>query len=274
MMEKIFIVAIGFSFFISISIAQVKVRKTFEGTSSDESKPASLLFNRDFASKTTFFTMDAGVKISDFSIGESNLIVAPKIEYHVDKRDTFKINTFGFGGNLEWIADGKPLWVAGSVDYTSDQVKKQEFIKLKGNTSLFFTKCGLPGSTIRHRKLQASLFRYTIAGGFEYIKSVKNEKEGEATFFPLRLYFDFWPLPDRSDISKQYLLMTFEYTYRYLITGKLYGAGDKEWITTGLTFFPEGNSLWGIGLDYSNGYDASSNFAKIDRVVFSLKFKI
>lgn len=251
------------------------LRKTFDGSSKDEQKPASFFFFHDFKKKADYATIDVGAKLAELELnpyGSSALILVPKLEYHLSTQDSVEKNIFSAGANVEFIPLGgwavDPFFIF-SGDYQNDNKIDLETIKLKGFVSFTGTSGIAPGASIRNGD-SAIVFRWYPYTGYE--KFISNTKENlSSDYWATRLFFEWWPFPVH---DKTFVQLTFDYTYRVSLDDELVGKDDIEWLSLGLNYYPDGNGKLGIGVDYSSGDDATTDFQFARRISLALKLKI
>lgn len=294
MRKKLFLLLLGLAVFVFQVRSQtfyewfeknnISIRKTFDGSKKDEDKPANFFWGKDFENDFSYTTFDFGLKISQIELlgntKESSLLFYPKLEWHKDgsKKDKEKDN-LSAGVNMEFIPvtakapgfSGWKLvpWLLGSLDYQNDYIKELKTVKLKGYVSLFGTTAGLPGSDIRNGG-GALILRYYPYSGIERFTNTDSSSKS-ATFWANRIFFEFFPV---TTLEKQFIQITFDYTYRSKLKDKLYGNENLSWFALGLNFYPDGQGKIGLGFEYSKGEDPSDNFTVTKKINFGVKIKL
>lgn len=257
----------------------LQLRRTFDG-SKNESKPASISWNADYEGKKHYNIVDAGLKLLSIEPFKKSAGVAllfyPKIEWHrnsISNNDKQKNNLTG-GINTEFLWTFGDHWyenpyITGSFDYKKDFIKDLKTTQTKGYFTFSGSKEGSPGAVIRNKR-KVMLFRYYPYTGLEYYRSI-GESGQKASMWVNRLYFEFYPLSFK-DYS--YVQLSFDYTYRRVFSDNLYNQGNMGWLLIGLNFYPTGKANLGLGLDYSQGEDPTSNFVKTKLLALGIKLKI
>lgn len=256
------------------------IRKSFEGTSKDEAKPAFFGFNKDYKGGFNFTSIDVGVKLADFepfTHASSIFIVSPKVEYHKDNTPEKEKDNFVSGVNIELIPwpitnpasyQVRPV-VTGAFDY------KRDFVLESGTAGLKFYLSGksnrdlLPGGNTRN-KAHALNLRYYLYTGYEHYFGL-DSLHNESNYWVNRLFVDLWPI---GVFTKNYLQITIDGTWRVALNDELYNKGNLTYITIGANFYPTGNDGLGIGVDYSEGDDPNNSFADVKKISLGLKIKI
>jgi len=256
-----------------------QVRRSFDG-SKEEAKPAAIAWNSDYENKKFYTLIDVGIKLTELEVLPNSeqvaLLFYPKAEWHRNtiNDDAKKKNNLMGGINTEFfwlIADHwytRPL-ITASFDYKKDFVKDIKTTQTKGYLTFNGSKDGEPGAPVRNRT-KAVVFKYFPYTGLEHYRNIGTSGQ-KASMWSNRLYFELYPL---SSYQYQYIQLTFDYTCRKVFNDSLYNQGDMSWFSLGLNFFPGGNEKLGLGLDYSQGEDPSSNFVKTKLLALGIKLKI
>lgn len=257
----------------------IQIRRSFDGAK-EEAKPAGIAWNSDYENKKFYTLIDIGIKLSELEIlpnaNSVTLLFYPKVEWHRNTIDdnAKKKNNLSGGINTEFfwlIADHwylRPL-ITGSFDYKKDYVKNLKTTQTKGYLTFNGSKFGEPGASIKN-KTKAVVFKYYPYSGLEYYRSIGASGQ-QSTIWSNRLYFELYPL---SSYQYQYIQLTFDYTYRKILSDNLYNMGNMSWLGIGINFFPGGNDKIGLGLDYSKGEDPTSNFVKTELLSLGIKLKL
>ena len=279
-------------------VAKISVRKSFDGSSKDEGKPASFLWFDDLQNKERFLLVDLGVKIREFEIPLRNqlLTIVPKVEWHTDQRAKTSKNSLSAGINIEYYplqAGTITPWFLGSLDVERDGVKDFAIFKPKIFMSLFGLKNFSPGHPIQNKN-NVFTFRYYPYTGIERFQKLDSASVG-STYWTTRLFAEFWPWTAKRIIKhdtvrsstgadsavtrierdeRRYLQLTAEGTYRHAISDKLYKQGNVTWLTLGLNIYPDGYDKIGLGLDYNVGYDPSASFDKANKLSIGVRIKL
>lgn len=254
-----------------------QIRRTFDGTKS-ETKPAAIAWNSDYENKKFFTVIDAGIKLVDFELLPNSTVgwtAYPKLEWHrntIDD-DAKKKNNLSGGLGTEFLYNGgqwysRPV-ITGSFDYKKDFVKNLKTIQYTIFATFQGKKTGQPGGQAKGKNDEL-IFRYYPYSGFEQYRSIGQTGQ-KASMWANRLYIEFFPISNR---EYQYLQLTFDYTYRKVFSDNLYNNGNMEWLMLGLNFYPSGKTNLGLGLDYSQGEDPTSNFVKTKLLALGIKLKI
>lgn len=257
----------------------VQIRKTFDGAK-EEAKPASIAWNNDYENKQLYSITDIGIKVVELPIFTKatniNLIFYPKLEFHENNipDNDKKKNTLAAGINTEFQWRIGSAWythpfITGSFDYKDDRIKDIETIQSKGLFSFSGSKSWEPGGQ-KKDKTDALIFRYYPYSGIEYYQTTK-ETGQRAAIWASRLFFELYPL---SKYKYQYVQLTFDYSYRSIINDNLYDKGNMDWLAVALNFYPDGNGKLGVGLEYTQGEDPTSNFVKTKMLALGIKLKI
>jgi hypothetical protein len=252
----------------------ISIRKSFEGSKKDEEKPANFFWGRDIKNDHNYTLIDVGVKIAEvelFPQSKSGLLVFPKFEWHKDGSNVDKLkNTLSGGLNVEFFpSKSSVIWFLGSADYQNDKIKELETWKPKLMASLFSTRKGFPGSSIRYDDAAGSfLMRYYPYSGFEGIYSSGGKG---ASYWASRIFLELNPMPSGSN---EYVQLTFDYSYRVKLKDNLYNSGNADWFAAGVNIYPDGKGKIGFGLEYNVGEDPGNNFVSSEKVVFGLKLKL
>ena len=258
------------------------IRKTFEGSSKDENKPATFFLNRNLKDTTTFRTIDVGVVVKQWALIKgpySRLVVFPKFEWHADTRESGKKNNIGGGANFEFNpipakpkgdseAVGWPVapWFQGSWDMKEDKIKRETVQSFKTTVSLFSAREFWPGDPLKVNK--TLVFRYYPYFGPEYFFKETREGRKEALFWTKRIFFELWPVPIS---GTKFVQITFDYSRRHSQFDTMYKRSSIEWLSAGLNVFPDGKGKVGLGVEFASGEDPSANFSFVRKVQFGLK---
>jgi len=257
----------------------VQVQRTFDGSKS-ESKPAAISWNSDYENKKFFTVIDAGIKLAQLEVFPNStkfiLLFYPKVEWHrntINEGDKKKNNLTG-GLNTEFIWSIGEHWyenpyITGSFDYKKDFIKDLKTTQAKAYFSFSGIQEGDPGAAVRN-STDAIVFRYYPYIGIEHYRSIDKMRQ-KASMWANRLYIELYPL---SRNEYKYIQLSVDYTYRKVFSDNLYNQGNLDWLALSLTFYPGGNDKLGLGLDYSQGEDPTSNFVKTKLLALGIKLKI
>lgn len=266
----------------------ISLRKTFDGSSKDEGKPASFYWNRNFKADDSYATIDLGLKIKELEIGNRDertvFLVFPKLEWHKEEtadKEKEK-NSLGGGLNAEFypVAASDPNlpvpkgwevapWFLTSSDYKRDMVKETGSLIFKGFVSLYSTRDFFPGKIMRDGN-DNFIFRYYVYSGVEHYRNLTIEDQ-EASFWGNRIFVELYPVPS---FVREYVQLTLDYSYRYKIDDNYFSQENMHWFTTGLNIYPDGHGKIGFGVEYSEGNDPTNDFASTKKVNLGLKIKI
>ncbi|WP_124559049.1 hypothetical protein [Pedobacter sp. KBW01] len=254
-----------------------QIRRSFDGTKS-ETKPAAIAWNSDYENEKFYTVIDAGIKLIDFELLPNSKIIwiaYPKTEWHRNTIDdvTKTKNNLSGGLGTELLYNGghwysRPV-ITGSFDYKKDFVKNLKTIQYNIFASLQGYNVGEPGGQVKTGDDEL-IFRYYPYTGFEQYRSL-GESGQKASIWANRLYIEFFPISNK---AYQYVQLTVDYTYRKVFSDNLYNNGNMKWLMLGLNFFPSGKTNLGLGLDYSQGEDPTSNFVKTKLLALGIKLKI
>jgi len=256
-----------------------QIRRTFDG-SKNESKPSGISWNSDYENKKFFNVIDAGIKLSQLELFPNSvkvvLLFYPKVEWHrntITDEDKRKNNLTG-GLNSEFIWSIGDKWyenpyVTGSFDYKKDFVKDLKTTQTKGYFSFSGSKEGEPGAAVRNTT-DDIVFRYYPYTGIEHYRSIGKTGQ-KASMWANRLYFELYPL---SRYGYKYIQLSADFTYRKVFSDDLYNQGNLDWLVLSFNFYPGGSDKLGLGLDYSQGEDPTSNFIKTKLLALGIKLKI
>lgn len=261
----------------------ISIRKSFTGSSKDEGKPAVFFWNKDFQNKTSYTTIDVGLKVAQipFFNNSKHFIVTgfPKFEWHKDgaKGSTGAKNSISAGANMEVLYFKDPASLTNiqgpaltaSYNYKNDYIKKVNTNEVNAYLSYFGEKAGMPGHSIRN-KTDVYRFRYYPYIGFEsYSKATEGSQNSQ--FWVARFFAEYFPISTK---EKQFLQFTFDYSYRGVIHDKLYKMGTMNVVSAGINIYPNGTPNFGFGIDYQKGYDPANSFVKTDKFDVGIKVKL
>jgi len=278
---------------VSEFLKTVGIRKTFDGSKKDEAKPASFFYTKDIKNKSDIYAVDLGLKITEWELLPNSpltLTVAPTLEYHVNKTDTFTVNNAAAGVNIQsqlWrTSDGITPgghsiapWVLLSSNLQRDYVKKTNLLKVKGYLSIISAKGLRPSLGIQNNS-RSVYFRFYPYVGYEYYRGLKTEITSSSSYLTERLFFEFWPgLTKNVEVTggtakKKILQITFDYSLRQKINDDYYKVNDTHFIDIGLNYYLLGNDKLGIGAEYSEGFDPGSNFQGVKKIALGVKLKL
>lgn len=273
-------------FFQKLSGANIGLRKSYAGSSSQEQKPASFFFSSDIKNNSNFFTADLGLKVSELDVFQNtsfndkvSLVLFPKLEYHRNTEEENQKDTFSAGVNMEFfpvpyktpIADGWEIapWIQSSVDIKNDKVNDLSTMNYSSYLSIFSSRAFLPGGKAR-AKDGSLVFRYFAYSGYE-LYSEFEEVKGKSSYWSSRIFMELWPIPAK---TKEYIQLTFEYNHRKSLKDSLYRSGNLNWATVGLNIYPTGKANIGLGFEYSKGGDPNNSFLDTERILLGLNVKI
>ncbi len=261
---------------------KISIRKSFSGTSKDEGNPASFIWYKDFQNNSNYTNIDLGIKVSEYPfLNNSKKILAtafPSFEWHKDYSNSSSLkNALNAGINFEFytllnLENRKNNHLApvftGSFKYGNDYVKKIETFQSKVFISFLGDGKLAPGKQTRSNN-GSFKFRYYPYTGFEnYIRT--SGPSQSATIWSSRIFFEYYPI---STPLRRYFQLTFDYTYRYILTDNLYNNGNMNWLSLGINIYPYGRDEFGFGIDFNNGNDPNNNFTKTDKLDFGVKIK-
>ncbi|QKJ28846.1 hypothetical protein HQ865_03440 [Mucilaginibacter mali] len=265
---------------ISAALAKsnIALRRSFDGAK-EEAKPASILWNNDYENKLYYTVLDMAVRVSELDLlqtGHTSLVFYPKFEWHknsIDKDDKKKNNLTG-GINTEFLVSVANHWwahpfITGSFDYKNDLVKSLETTQTKGFLSFSGSHNFEPGAPVRN-DTKAVIFKYYPYTGLEYYNSI-NKGSQKASFWANRFYAELNPI---SRYQYNFMQITIDYTFRKVLNDNLYNMGNVHWLSIGANIYPDGKGNLGLGLDYSEGEDPSSNFTRTKMLALGIKLKI
>lgn len=271
---------------------RVSIRKTFDGSSKDEGKPATFFWNKDYENDNEeYVTIDLGIKITEWQPFENTtLLFLPKFEWHKDGREAAgkKKNDVSAGLNIEYypfdaLNKMRP-WFMGSADIQRDIVKELTTFKPKFFLSLYGNKQWMPGSQTNNCK-GVFVLRYYPYSGIEHFKATDVSKVN-ATYWANRFFAEYWPITSPRKFKgtgeervvdkeeKRYLQFTIDLTHRKVLEDKLFDRGDLYWIAIGANLYFDGAGKYGIGLEYTKGDDPAANFVETKKLSVGLKIKL
>jgi hypothetical protein len=274
-------------------VQDMSIRKTFEGSSKDEAKPGNIFYSYDYKEKQDVYNIDLGIKVLEQSLFSNRnvlLNLIPTLEYHVDKRDTFKTNNASVGLNIQYQFwgitdtltkkghDVAPYFLLSS-NYQGDFVKDEEVLKVKGYLSVL-SPFGLRPSVGTYNKSENLYFRYYPYVGYERYNKLTSEQRRTSSFGAARLFFELWPGSikkvtngDGAVQYKGYVQLTLDASVRVSIDDKLYSIGNNHWVSAGLNYYFLGMDKVGLGVEYSQGYDPTNNFVENKKLTIGIKIK-
>lgn len=266
---------------------KIAIRKTFDGSSKDENKPASLLFRENHKSNNDFLNVDLAIKLSEFEFfknKKSILIVYPKIEWHKSTDSTDLKNKLNGGFNFEFtpfklksdIPNGLPNdgikvspWVQGTSSFKRNFIDNVFETKLSLQLSFVSNYKYYPGYSFRDND-DNFVARYYPYFGIEYNNLPNLITDGEveefSTYF-IRFFSEIWILPQRVQIN-------LDGTYREIINNDSQLRKSLPILSTSLILYPGKQESLGIGFEYKYGYDSNSKFQLVQISSLSLSWKI
>ena len=252
---------------------KIAIRKTFEG-GKDEQNPASLFLVREPGGQDKeFASIDIAVKTTEreWKPGSGSFLFYPVLDYHRSTNSAQLVHKMGAAGRIEYKLTGGDVAPAFLFDakvahdwagYTNENRFSAQFF-------LKSTRPGFPGSD--NAKSWGFFRYYTYIGAerdwFGVVGDDTTMKVGFA-----RAWLEVWP----SFGGTEFLQLTADGTIRHRI-GEQEGVPENlSDATVGGTFYLDGRghaSHVGLGVDYTNGRDATVRFARRERVMVSLKVK-
>lgn len=264
------------------------IRKTFNGSSKDENKPASLLFRENYNSTNDFFNIDLAIKISEFEFfknGKSSLIIYPKIEWHKSTDSTDLKNKLDGGFNFEYIplklkSPNIPAhlpnvgvkispWFQGTSSFKENFIDNVFETSLSLQFSLVSNFNPLPGYSFRDNNSEL-VARYYPYLGIEYNKMPDLIVDGQTEEFSLyfiRFFGELWVLPRTVQI-------TMDWTYKELLSDEPQINKVLSVFVGSIYLYPGKQDSLGIGFEYKHGYDSGSKFQLVQMSSLSLSWKI
>ena len=250
----------------------VSLRKSFDGSSKDENKPATFMWNKDFENGAEYITADLGLKITEWDIQDNGkYLIYPKFEWHRDdtEQEDKRKNIISGGITFDVMPWSKGLvpYFTGSFDYKNDYIKELETMNYKFYLSAIGDSFGTPHRS--HRVEKYPVFEYYVYTGVEYYKSIE-ESSLDCTAWASRLFIDWRPIP----ALYRYFQLTGDYTYRIVGSDDLYNKGNLQWLTLAANIYFNSEQNIGFGIEYSKGDDPLANFVDTDKIAFGVKIKL
>lgn len=262
----------------SIFLDNVSLRRTFDGTSKDEQKPASINWIYDKENNYRYLTVDLGLKITEIELfPKRNFIITiiPKLEWHKDESpsEEKKKNNLSGGVNIEYLpyainSHYLVPFAIGSTDYKYDFIKQQGLLPVKIWLSAKSIRRWGPGSNINNEKGNLA-FRYYLYTGMERYELLSKINK-VSSFWSNRVFFELYPIPSESNNFQ----ITFDYSYRMQVKDELYTLDDMSWLSIAMNYYFDTKQRVGIGVDFNHGNDPTSEFVKTNKLALGIKLKL
>jgi len=264
------------------------IRKTFDGSSKDEGKPASIMLKEDYKSTNDYLSIDLGAKISEWELlkNESgSLILYPKIEWHKSNDSTDKKDKLDAGINFEYypfrlqapnLPNGLPNkglklspWFQGTSSYKRNFIDDVNELKASFQISLSSNYKFLPGTSMRDKNSNLR-FRYYPYVGVEYNKIpdlIEKGKTEEFSTSVARVFIEIWIFPQR-------LQLNLDGLYRVNLKENSILRKEMPMVSPSLNFYPGKQEAFSLGIEYKQGYDSESKFKFVQIASFKLNAKL
>lgn len=287
------------------NVPKLTLRKTTDGSSKDEAKPASIGYeNPDTGSD--YLLLDAALRWEalECRAGSVQFLLVPGFEAHRSKFDANPVKKTASKAEAEiwWGTLRGDEGGAGSsfLPYlklefgeTRDSIKHKNSSKYGLMVHFASNLAWRPSGWVSWKcnaipdadgaVVACPLkFRWVPSLGVEYYDSLPVERTGLATIEDInatvsvgRLALEYWPLMvgDRTVAPDARLQLLAEFTHRARLGGDALPEGSATLLTYGLTYYFDAKQAIGIGIEHEDGENPSRNFRDEERTTLSLRLK-
>lgn len=279
-------------------VPKLTLRKTTDGTSKDEAKPASFGYENPDTGND-YLLIDAALKwdVLECRFGTFQMILSPAVEVHRSefesnpvKKTTAKIEAEMWWGLLQF-ADGSgegSSWLPyPKFEYgqTRDSIKQKNSSKSALMVHFDSARPLRPSGWVKWKcdaVVCPNRFRWTPSFGVEYYDSLPVERTGLPTIESInstvgvgRIGIEYWPFllgrGTENVVSRLQILV--EYTGRWHIGGDPLPEGSANLLTAGVTYYLDSAQTIGIGIEREDGESPVRNFRDEERTTVSLRAK-
>lgn len=249
----------------------VEVRQTFDG-STNEKKPASIVFFKDHESGNDFFNIDLAVKLTEWESKNELFLIYPVLEWHKSSNKEGEKDKLSAGINTESLignGEAQPYIVTNLILARNFLDNVSEFEFSSKFTLLGINNKFMPGYQTRFNNYTYT-FRYYPYLGYEYhiIPELISVSETEKfSMFFLSFYADLW-----IDKTNTFQIIA-EGTYRNTMNTIQGIRKDLPIVDVSFNWYPLSQDNFSIGINHRNGYDPDSKYQKVQITSISANVK-
>lgn len=286
-------------------VPKLTVRKTTDGSSKDEAKPASIGYENPNTGGE-YLLLDAALRWDALECGWGSFhtLLVPTLEAHRSKFEANPVKKTSAKVLVEmWAGKLKPYDGKGAghsflpyykieFSQTRDSIKQKNSSSYVANMTLVSNRPWRPGGWVAWNCGDSETddgtpmpcpnqFRWMPGLGVEYYDSLPVERTGLPTIVDInttvavgRMAIEYWPILSwNNKLAESRLQFLAEYVHRSRVSGDPLPEGDANLVTFGLTYYFDGAKAVGIGIEHEDGENPTRNFVDEERTTVSLKVK-